>query len=42
MIKATLYNNDDIRDRIETLRHQQSQVPTPAQVKKEMDAIKML
>ena len=35
--KTTLYNNDDIRDRIETLRHQQSQVPTPAQVKREMD-----
>lgn len=35
--KATLYNNDDIRERIETLRHQQAQVPTPAQVKREMD-----
>lgn len=35
--KATLYNNADIRERIESLRHQQSQVPTPAQVKREMD-----
>ena len=35
--KATLYNNIDIRQRIETLREQQSQVPTPSQVKREMD-----
>ena len=35
--KATLYNNSDIRERIETLRNQQAQVPTPAQVKREMD-----
>lgn len=35
--KATLYNNEDIRQRIETLREQQSQVPTPSQVKREMD-----
>lgn len=35
--KATLYNNRDIRQRIETLREQQSQVPTPSQVKREMD-----
>lgn len=35
--KKTLYDNKDIRERIETLRHQQSQVPTPAQVKREMD-----
>jgi Spy/CpxP family protein refolding chaperone len=35
--KKTLYNNPDIRERIETLRHQQSQVLTPAQVKREMD-----
>lgn len=35
--KATLYNNPDIRERIETLRYQQSQVPTPAQVKREMN-----
>lgn len=35
--KKTLYDNKDIRERIETLRHQQSQVPTPAQVKREMN-----
>lgn len=35
--KATLYNNNDIRERIDILRHQQAQVPTPAQVKREMD-----
>ncbi|MBU3191930.1 DUF6262 family protein [Clostridium bowmanii] len=35
--KATLYNNADIRERIESLRLQQSQVPTPAQVKRQMD-----
>lgn len=35
--KATLYNNKDIRARIEILREQQSQVPTPSQVKREMD-----
>lgn len=35
--KKTLYNNKDIKERIETLRHQQSQVPTPSQVKREMD-----
>ena len=35
--KATLYNNIDIRERIETLRHQQSQVPTPGEIKREMD-----
>ena len=35
--KTTLYNNDDIRERIELLRHQQSQVPSPAQFKREMD-----
>lgn len=34
---ATLYNNSDIRERIETLRHHQAQVPTPAQVKRQMD-----
>ena len=33
--KKTLYDNKDIRERIEILRHQQSQVPTPAQVKRE-------
>lgn len=35
--KKTLYDNKDIRERIETLRHQQAQVPTPSQVKREMD-----
>lgn len=34
--KATLYNNKDFRLRIETLRDQQSQVPTPKQLKREM------
>jgi hypothetical protein len=35
--KATLYNNKDFRSRIDTLRNQQSQVPTPKQVKREMN-----
>lgn len=35
--KATLYNNPEIRGRIESLRQQQSQVPTPKQIKREMD-----
>lgn len=35
--KKTLYDNENIRERIETLRYQQSQVPTPSQVKREMD-----
>ncbi|MBB6448023.1 DUF6262 family protein [Bacillus benzoevorans] len=35
--KATLYNNTDIREKIETLRQQQSQTPTPKQVKREMN-----
>lgn len=35
--KATLYNNQEIKERIEELRLQQSKVPTPAQVKREMD-----
>lgn len=34
--KKTLYNNKNIRERIEQLRYQQSQVPTPSQVKREM------
>ncbi|WP_222591572.1 DUF6262 family protein, partial [Priestia megaterium] len=34
--KATLYNNRDLRDRIELLRQQQSQVSTPKQIKLEM------
>ncbi|MBP1931846.1 DUF6262 family protein [Ammoniphilus resinae] len=35
--KATLYNNAEIRERIDTLRQQQAQVPTPKQLKREMD-----
>ncbi|MVX67348.1 transposase [Clostridium chromiireducens] len=35
--KATLYNTPNIKERIEDLRLQQSTVPTPAQVKREMD-----
>ncbi|HCQ90596.1 MAG TPA: transposase [Clostridium sp.] len=35
--KKTLYDNKNIRERIETLRHQQSQVPTPSQIKREMN-----
>ncbi|PGE70575.1 DUF6262 family protein [Bacillus toyonensis] len=35
--KATLYNNQKLRDRIESLRQQQAQVPTLKQVKREMD-----
>ena len=35
--KKTLYDNKYIRDRIENLRRQQSQVPTPSQVKREMN-----
>ncbi|PGD62737.1 transposase, partial [Bacillus toyonensis] len=35
--KATLYNNKDFRSRIETLREQQAQVPTPKQAKREMN-----
>ncbi|WP_163102018.1 DUF6262 family protein [Peribacillus alkalitolerans] len=35
--KATLYNNKEFRSRIETLRNQQSQVPTPKQIKREMN-----
>ncbi|MBL3644240.1 transposase [Bacillus sp. RHFB] len=35
--KATLYNNVDIRERIEVLRQQQSQAPTLKQVKREMN-----
>jgi hypothetical protein len=37
LTKKTLYDNKDIRERIEALRHQQSQVPTPSQIKREMD-----
>lgn len=35
--KATLYNNPGIRERIESLRQQQAEVPTPKQLKLEMD-----
>lgn len=35
--KATLYNNPEIRKRIESLREQQAQVPTLKQVKREVD-----
>lgn len=35
--KKTLYSNENIRERIEALRYQQSQVPTPAQIKREMN-----
>jgi len=35
--KKTLYDNKDIRERIETIRYQQSRVPTPSQVKREMN-----
>ena len=35
--KKTLYDNKYIRERIENLRRQQSQVPTPSQVKREMN-----
>ncbi|PEN31709.1 transposase [Bacillus toyonensis] len=35
--KATLYNNVEIRKRIESLREQQSHVPTPKQIKRESD-----
>lgn len=34
--KTTLYNNQDIRTRIENLRLQELNVPTPGQVKREM------
>ncbi|MDZ5480032.1 DUF6262 family protein [Bacillus thuringiensis] len=35
--KATLYNHMEIRKRIESLREQQSQAPTPKQIKREID-----
>jgi hypothetical protein len=37
LTKATLYNNKDIKERIETFRLQQSQVSTPAEIKREMN-----
>lgn len=33
--KATLYNHDSVRERIERLRTQQEQSPTPKQLKRE-------
>ncbi|OXM13304.1 DUF6262 family protein [Paenibacillus herberti] len=35
--KATLYNNPELRVRIESLRQQQAQMPSPKQIKQEMD-----
>jgi|SRR3954466_6853248 hypothetical protein len=35
--KATLYNHQELRDRIKGLRQQQAQAPTPKQIKREMD-----
>ncbi|MGG2091502.1 DUF6262 family protein [Bacillus sp. S13(2024)] len=35
--KATLYNNRELRGRIETLRQQQAQAPTPKQIKREIN-----
>ncbi|MFJ8531498.1 DUF6262 family protein [Bacillus sp. NPDC094106] len=35
--KATLYNNQELRQRIEALRQQQAQAPSPKQIKREMD-----
>lgn len=35
--KATLYNNFELRDQIESLRQQQAQAPTPKRIKREMD-----
>lgn len=36
LTKTTLYNNADLRESIEKLRFQQSQLPTPAAMKHEM------
>lgn len=35
--KATLYNNRELRERIESLRKQQAEAPTPKQIKREID-----
>ncbi|WP_081143760.1 DUF6262 family protein [Bacillus cereus] len=35
--KATLYNHQELRKRIERLREQQSQVPTPKQIKRDIN-----
>ncbi|MED1596356.1 MULTISPECIES: DUF6262 family protein [Bacillus] len=35
--KATLYNNRELRERIESLRQQQAEAPTPKQIKREIN-----
>lgn len=35
--KATLYNHQELRERIEGLREQQSQVPTPKHIKRDIN-----
>ncbi|MDF2084442.1 DUF6262 family protein [Bacillus pseudomycoides] len=35
--KATLYNNRELRERIEILRQQQAEAPTPKQIKREIN-----
>ncbi|HDR6318695.1 TPA: transposase [Bacillus thuringiensis] len=35
--KATLYNNRELRERIESLRQQQAEAPTPKQINREID-----
>ncbi|MGN4669618.1 DUF6262 family protein [Bacillus cereus group sp. MYBK234-1] len=35
--KATLYNNPELRGRVESLRQQQAQAPTLKQIKREMN-----
>lgn len=35
--KATLYNNRELRERIESQRQQQAEAPTPKQIKREID-----
>jgi hypothetical protein len=35
--KATLYNHQELRERIESLRQQQGRAPTPKQIKRVMD-----
>ncbi|WP_144502783.1 DUF6262 family protein [Bacillus thuringiensis] len=35
--KATLYNNRELRERIESLRQQQAEAPTPKQIKRKID-----
>jgi len=37
LAKATLYNNLELRERIEVLRQQQAQAPTPKQIKREIN-----